>query len=285
MNTTGEAPLSIAIIGLGLIGGSMAKALARHGGYRIYGADRDLAAVAWMREVGAIAGEAGPDVLSRSDLVILALPPEACIAVLREIRDHLRPGTLVTDVCGVKTAVVDACLPLCRERDLIFVGGHPMAGRERGGWQNATHNLFRGASYILTPIEGTPESAIGTLRALADALGCAAVTLTTPFHHDRQIAFTSQVPHVLAGAYVQSPSCPGHRGYSAGSYRDVSRVAAVDENLWSELFALNRGPLTEELDGLIARLTEARDAVASGSRDEIAAVIRRGRLVKEALGE
>ncbi len=285
MNTSGGTPLSIAIIGLGLIGGSMAKALARRGGYRIYGADRDPAAVAWMREVGAIAGEAGPDLLSRVDLAILALPPGACIAVLREIRDHLRPGTLITDVCGVKTTVVDACLPLCRERGLIFVGGHPMAGRERGGWQNATHNLFRGASYILTPTEGTPAHAMETLRALAEALGCAAVTLATPALHDRQIAFTSQVPHVLAGAYVQSPSCPGHKGYSAGSYRDVSRVAAVDENLWSELFALNRDPLTAELDGLIARLTDARNAIASGSRDEIADVIRRGRLVKEALGE
>ena len=124
-----------------------------------------------------------------------------------------------------------------------------------------------------------------TLRALAAALGCASVTITTPAHHDRQIAFTSQLPHVLAGAYVQSPVCPGHKGYSAGSYRDVSRVAAVDEILWSELFALNQVPLIEELDGLIARLETARAAIASGDRDEIAAVIRRGRLVKEALGE
>ena len=160
-----------------------------------------------------------------------------------------------------------------------------MAGRERGGWQNATHNLFRGASYIFTPPEGTPEYAMDTLRALAAALGCASVTITTPAHHDRQIAFTSQLPHVLAGAYVQSPVCPGHKGYSAGSYRDVSRVAAVDEILWSELFALNQVPLIEELDGLIARLETARAAIASGDRDEIAAVIRRGRLVKEALGE
>ena len=223
--------------------------------------------------------------MSQADLVVLALPPGACGPVLREILDVLRPGSVVTDVCGVKSAVMDACLPLCREHCLLFVGGHPMAGRERGGWQNATHNLFRGASYIFTPPEGTPEYAMDTLRALAGALGCASVTITTPTHHDRQIAFTSQLPHVLAGAYVQSPVCPGHKGYSAGSYRDVSRVAAVDEILWSELFALNQVPLIEELDGLIARLETARAAIASGDRDEIAAVIRRGRLVKEALGE
>lgn len=285
MSTAGASRPCVAIVGLGLIGGSMAKALSRHGGYHVFGADRDPAAVAWMREVGAIAGEADSEALARADLVVLALPPGACVSVLGAVRGFLRPGTLVTDVCGVKAAILDTCLPLCRERGLLFVGGHPMAGRERGGWRNATHNLFRGASYIFTPPEGTPEEAMDTLRALADALGCADVTVTTPSYHDRQIAFTSQLPHVLAGAYVQSPACPGHKGYSAGSYRDVSRVAAVDETLWSELFALNRDPLTEELDGLIARLETARAAIASGNRDEIAAVIRRGRLVKEALGE
>ena len=270
---------------LSLIHISMAKALSRHGGYRVFGSDLDPAAVAWMQETGAIKGVADTAAMSQADLVVLALPPGACGPVLREILDVLRPGSVVTDVCGVKSAVMDACLPLCREHRLLFVGGHPMAGRERGGWQNATHNLFRGASYIFTPPEGTPEYAMDTLRALAAALGCASVTITTPAHHDRQIAFTSQLPHVLAGAYVQSPVCPGHKGYSAGSYRDVSRVAAVDEILWSELFALNQVPLIEELDGLIARLETARAAIASGDRDEIAAVIRRGRLVKEALGE
>ena len=285
MNTRKEPHLSVILYGLGLIGGSMAKALARHGGYRLFGADRDPAAIAWMREVGAIAGEVSGEALSEADLVVLALPPAACRTVLLEIRDSLRPGTLVTDVCGVKTAVTDACLPLCQERGLVFVGGHPMAGRERGGWKNATHNLFRGASYILTPPEGTPPAAMDTLRAFADALGCASCTVTTPEHHDRMIAFTSQLPHVLAGAYVQSPVCPDHGGYSAGSYRDVSRVAAVDEILWSELFSLNRTPLLEELDGLIARLEAARNAIASDDREAIAAVIRKGRLVKENLGE
>lgn len=285
MSTPRDPHPCVAIIGLGLIGGSMAKALSRHGGYRVFGSDLDPAAVAWMQETGAIKGVADTAAMSQADLVVLALPPGACGPVLREILDVLRPGSVVTDVCGVKSAVMDACLPLCREHCLLFVGGHPMAGRERGGWQNATHNLFRGASYIFTPPEGTPEYAMDTLRALAAALGCASVTITTPAHHDRQIAFTSQLPHVLAGAYVQSPVCPGHKGYSAGSYRDVSRVAAVDEILWSELFALNQVPLIEELDGLIARLETARAAIASGDRDEIAAVIRRGRLVKEALGE
>ena len=285
MNAYERSRPCAAIFGLGLIGGSMAKALVHHGGYDVLGFDRDPAALSGLMADGAVGEEAVPAVLSRADLVVLALPPDACRAVLLDIRDALRPGTLVTDVCGVKKAVTDACLPLCQERGLVFIGGHPMAGRERGGWQNATHNLFRGASYILTPPEGTPPSAMDTLRGFAEALGCACCTVTTPEHHDRMIAFTSQLPHVLAGAYVQSPACPDHKGYSAGSYRDVSRVAAVDETLWSALFSLNRDPLVEELDGLIARLQAARTAIASDDREAIAAVIRKGRLVKEELGE
>ena len=276
---------TIAIIGLGLIGGSMALALQKQGGYTILGYDWDRETQESALSTGAIQLTAGPETLSRAELLVLALPPEAAVRALEKLRDFLRPGTLVTDVCGVKRAVVTACDPLCREKGLLFLGGHPMAGRERGGFQNATGNLFRGASYILTPGTDTSEVALDTMKRLACHLGCSGVTVTTPEEHDRMIAFTSQLPHVLAGAYVQSPQCPGHKGYSAGSYRDVSRVAAVDESLWSQLFLMNGDMLCGELDGLIHRLQAARDAVASGNRNAVEAVIRRGRLVKERLGE
>lgn len=276
---------TIAIVGLGLIGGSMALALQKQGGSTVLGYDRDPDTQAAALACGAIQEAAGPDSLPRAELLILALPPEAAVACLRELRDFLQPGTLVTDVCGVKRAVVAACEPLCRERNLLFLGGHPMAGRERGGFQNATGNLFRGASYILTPTAGTPEAAVSYMKQFAADLGCGGVTVAAPEEHDRMIAFTSQLPHVLAGAYVQSPQCPDHRGYSAGSYRDVSRVAAVDEALWSQLFLMNRDMLSGELDGLIRRLQTAREALASGDREAVAEVIRRGRLVKERLGE
>jgi prephenate dehydrogenase len=276
---------TIAIVGLGLIGGSMALALQKQGGYTVLGFDRDPATQEAALASGAVQDTAGPETLPQAELLILALPPEAAVACLRELGDFLRPGALVTDVCGVKRAVVGACGPLCREKGLLFLGGHPMAGRERGGFQNATGNLFRGASYILTPTPDTPETAVASMKQLAADLGCGGVTVASPEEHDRMIAFTSQLPHVLAGAYVQSPQCPDHRGYSAGSYRDVSRVAAVDETLWSQLFLMNRDMLCGELDGLIQRLQTARAAVASGDREAVAEVIRRGRLVKERLGE
>ena len=276
---------TIAIIGLGLIGGSMALALQKHGGYTILGYDRDPATQDAALASGAVQNIPCPEALGQAELLILALPPKAAVSCLRETREYLRPGTLVTDVCGVKRQIVEACEPLCREKSLCFLGGHPMAGRERGGFLNATGNLFRGASYILTPTPHTPESAVSRMRQIASHLGCAGVTVTDPEEHDRMIAFTSQLPHVLAGAYVQSPQCPDHKGYSAGSYRDVSRVAAVDETLWSQLFLMNQDKLCDELDGLIARLQAAREAVASGNQTAVAEVIRRGRLVKERLEE
>lgn len=276
---------TIAIIGLGLIGGSMAMALKKQDGYTVLGYDWDPETQEAALKSGAIQLTADSATLPGAEILILALPPKAAVQSLKELRDHLRPGALVSDVCGVKRTVVAACEPLCREKGLLFLGGHPMAGRERGGFQNATGNLFRGASYILTPSSQTPEAAVHSMRALAIDLGCGGITVTTPEEHDRMIAFTSQLPHVLAGAYVQSPQCPNHKGYSAGSYRDVSRVAAVDETLWSQLFLMNRDRLCDELDGLIDRLKAAREAVASGNREAVAEGIRRGRLIKERLGE
>lgn len=158
-----------------------------------------------------------------------------------------------------------------------------MAGKEHSGFSNADAGLFQGASYILTPEKDTPPAALSLLQELASALGCGRITVTTPDHHDRMIAFTSQLPHVLAGAYVKSPRCPEHNGYSAGSYRDVSRVATVDEKLWSQLFLLNADHLTEEIDTLIANLTACRDAVAAGDHSRLEDVLRRGREIKEGL--
>ena len=272
---------TIAIAGLGLIGGSLALALkAADAAIRVIGIDRDPAVLSAARQAGAV-DEIGTRGLSRVGTLVLALPPEAAAAFLAQHAEELAPGTIVTDVCGVKRAVMERCVPLCRARGLWFVGGHPMAGREKGGFENAVAGLFRGASYILTPPDGTPPAVMDALSDFVRTLGCARVTVTTPEEHDRRIAFTSQLPHVLAGAYVKSPQCPGHEGYSAGSYRDVSRVAAVDETLWAELFLLNRDNLCAEIDRLIDSRKSCRDAAAAGDRDRLEAVIREGRLRKE----
>ena len=272
---------SIVIAGLGLIGGSMAMALRQAGCRTVYGIDINADTCAAALKKGAVEKAGGPELLANADILVLALAPDAALAFMKENAAWLPPGTIVTDVCGVKRPVVEALTPICTEHGLHFIGGHPMAGKEKSGFYAADPYLFRGASYILTPTESTPDTAVETMRALADALGCAKLTITSPGRHDRMIAFTSQLPHVLAGAYVKSPCCPFHKGFSAGSYRDVSRVAAVDETLWSQLFLLNADDLCEEIDTLISNLSLCRDAVASGDRERLEQVLREGRRIKE----
>lgn len=286
-----QAPLPVFILGLGLIGGSLALALSADQRYRVTGAARNpdtirAAQAAGVAAVSAVEAEGAGmyAALEQAELVVLAVPPEGAFSFLEEHAAHLRPGAVVTDVCGVKAAVVARCAPLCRRAGAVFVGGHPMAGKEVSGFAAAEAGLFQGASYILTPEPDTPPSAVAVLEQMSADVGCARVTVTTPAHHDEMIAFTSQLPHVLAGAYVKSPRCPEHRGYSAGSYRDVSRVASVDEELWSELFLLNRDNLCGEIDTLVGHLQECRDAVASGDRDRLRRVLREGREIKQREG-
>ena len=272
---------TIAIVGLGLIGGSMALALRRGGRHTLLGLDRDPAVLEAALKRRAVDRAGGPELLGEAEVVILALPPAAALDYLKAHAARMRPGALVTDVCGVKQAVVGPAEALCRQAGLTFIGGHPMAGKEKSGFDNADAALFQGASYILTPTAGTPPEAVETMKALAAQLGCARLTVASPEKHDRMIAFTSQLPHVLAGAYVKSRCCPFHAGFSAGSYRDVSRVATVDETLWSELFLLNKTALCAEIDALIDNLRRCRDAVAAEDRPALEALIREGRLRKE----
>ena len=272
----------VTIAGLGLIGGSLAYALRENTDCIVSGIDSDPHTLMDALERGAVHRAGGADMLEDAELLILALSPETADAFLREHIGRLPAGCIVTDVCGVKQVVVERLEPLCQAHGLRFIGGHPMAGKEKSGFSQADGALFRGASYILTPTAGTDDEALACLRALAEAVGCARLTITAPDEHDRMIAFTSQLPHVLAGAYVQSPRCPGHIGFSAGSYRDVSRVATVDENLWTELFMLNRSHLGEEIDTLIAHLAAYRDALAAGDAERLHTILKTGRECKQA---
>ncbi|MDD3693197.1 MAG: prephenate dehydrogenase/arogenate dehydrogenase family protein [Oscillospiraceae bacterium] len=275
--------VKIAIVGMGLIGGSLGLALKQRTNYTVIGIDCDSSVIDAVMSSGA-ADKTGAQHLNQADLIIIAISPKATVDFLKEHAANLRPGAIVTDVCGVKRQIMKNCVPLCRDRGLYFVGGHPMAGRERGGFANADARLFEDAYYILTPPDGTPGHVLELLKQVAMQIGCAGVTVTTPEQHDKMIAFTSQLPHVLAGAYVNSPNCSGHFGFSAGSYRDVSRVATVDEALWSQLFLLNADNLCFEIDTLISNLKQYRDAVAAGNTQLISEILREGRVRKENFG-
>ena len=165
-----------------------------------------------------------------------------------------------------------------------FVGSHPMAGKEKNGFEVSEAELYEGASFIITPC-GAEQKYVDTLSELALSIGFGQIKLSTPEEHDRMIAFTSQLPHVLACSYVMSPSCPNHKGFSAGSYRDVSRVANINSKLWSELFLENREPLIEELDILLQNIGKIVDAVKQNDRDKLANLLEEGHKVKQLLGE
>ncbi|WP_411677293.1 prephenate dehydrogenase [Caproicibacter sp.] len=275
---------NIVVAGLGLIGGSLAKAFRKYSGCRVTGIDSDPGVIDAALQSGAIRRQATPEDLNAADLVFLCLYPQADIDFLEEHASALRPGCIVTDVCGVKSFLSPRLSEIAEKHGLIYIGGHPMAGKEKGGFANSDADLFSGTSYLLVPC-GAPRGAVDLMTAVAVELGFGGTVVTTPGEHDREIAFTSQLPHALACAYVKSPRCPGHAGFSAGSYRDVSRVASVNESMWAELFLDNREALTEELDTLIGNLREIRDAIGSNDAEALRSLLREGRLIKERLGE
>lgn len=274
----------IVIVGLGLIGGSLAKAFRKYSGCEVAGIDRDENVQRAALESGAIGKIAGDGDIRDADLLYLCLYPQAAVRFVEEHLPLIGPHCVVTDTCGIKSEICAHLPKLAKEHGFSFVGGHPMAGKEQSGFAASDADLFLGASYLIVPC-GAEQNAVDLLTAVAVELGFGGTVVTTPEHHDQMIAFTSQLPHVLACAYVMSPRCPEHNGYSAGSYRDVSRVANINETLWAELFIDNKGPLAEELDTLIGHITEIKNALLQSDSDALRALLRRGRLVKERLGE
>ena len=277
-------PKTILIVGLGLIGGSIAKALRTFTPPRVLAMDQDPEALDLAMACGAIEGPGYVEDLPQVDVLWLCLYPQAAVEFARKYGAALREDCIVSDACGIKNAVCPQLMELSRELGFVFVGGHPMAGKERSGFEASEATLFRGASYLLVPC-GAPDWAKDTMKELAMDMGFGRVVETTPEHHDEMIAYTSQLPHALACAYVLSPRCPQHKGFSAGSYRDVSRVARINETLWTELFLDNRQALSRELSTLIENLSSIQFALDREDGEALRALLRKGRQVKEALGE
>lgn len=264
----------IVVVGLGLIGGSAAKAIKQHTGHKVYGIDTDEAALLDACSCGAIDGKAGPRELAQADMVYLCVYPEGALAFMEENGPKLKAGCVVTDACGVKAALCAGMEKLAPAGKYVFVAGHPMAGKEHSGFGASDPSIFVGASYIIAPC-GAPDWAVDEVEKMALAMGFGHIVHTTPEQHDRIIAFTSQVPHVLACAYVLSPRCREHKGFSAGSYRDVSRVADINDALWTRLFLYNRAALTEELDQLMGDLGLFREAIAAGDEEKLQSLLRK----------
>lgn len=274
----------IVIVGLGLIGGSLAKAFQEFTDCTVSGIDTNAQVLEAALKSGAIDKIGTDDDIRNADVLYLCTYPQAAIDFVTAHTELIGEHCIVTDTCGIKAAICPQLAALAKEHHFVFVGGHPMAGKEKNGFEASEAALFDGASYLLIPCNA-PDWAVDTMKGIAVSLGFGGTVVTTPEHHDTMIAYTSQLPHVLACAYVMSPCCPQHNGFSAGSYRDVSRVARINEKLWSELFLDNRVALVTELNTLIDNITHIKNAVEQNDRDTLTELLKQGREVKERLGE
>ncbi len=275
--------MNIGVVGLGLIGGSLCKAIKAYTHHSVWGEDRDEAVLSSALEFGAIDGRLDGRALAGCDLVLSALYPADTIAYVRTHLDLFQPGCILLDVCGVKGVVCRGIREVIAGRDLVFIGGHPMAGREFSGFAVSDQDLFQGASMILTPDADLDRDVLRRVSDFILSLGFGRVINTTPEFHDRMIAYTSQLPHVIASSYVKSPNCRFQLGFTGGSFEDMSRVAKLNEGMWTELFLDNPDHLVEEIDTLVENLKEIRNAIDRRDAERLRSLLAQGRVIKESL--
>lgn len=271
--------MKITVVGLGLIGGSLCKAIKKHTNHTVYGIDINKETLEMALSQNAI--DAVTDDLSLADITIVSLYPITTIDYIKENASKFKKGSIVIDTCGIKKAIVDAVTPDLAENDVTFIGVHPMAGREFSGFEYSLDNLFDDASFIITPDKSVSQTKINLIEDFAYSIHFKKVVTATPEEHDQIIAFTSQLAHVVSNAYIKSPTHQKQLGFSAGSFQDLTRVAKLNETMWTPLFLLNKDPLCFEINYIIARLTEYRDAMQNNDAERLKALLRDGRILKE----
>ena len=270
----------VSVVGLGLMGASLCKAL-KAAGYPVLGYDLDESTQKYAELTGTVDGRLTEENIGQSDFLFIALYPGAAVEYLTGHAGPIRKNAIVVDLCGVKRAVCAPCFRLAEENGFTYIGGHPMAGRQFSGIKYAREDLYRDSTMILVPREDEDLFVLSRLRDLLHAVGFAHVTLTTAEKHDEMIAFTSQLAHVVSNAYIKSPTASHHRSFSAGSYRDLTRVAKLNETMWTELFLDNADFLGNELDWIIESLQAYRDALRAGDAETLKRLLREGRERKE----
>ncbi len=273
--------MTVGIVGLGLIGGSFAKAYSENDDYHIlaYDINRDVMKAAYDMKI--IDGELNSHNISGCELILIALYPEATIEYLKSNAPFISSDTMVIDCCGVKKYVCNHCFSIAKEYGFTFIGGHPMAGRHFSGLEYSTKTMYNGASMVLVPESPEDEQALTRAKKLLAPIKFGQYTICDPDRHDKMIAFTSQMAHVVSNAYVKSPTAKDHEGFSAGSYKDLTRVAWLNETMWTELFLENREHLLNELDYFIKSVTEYRNAIESEDASRLKKLLADGKKCKE----
>ena len=275
--------MTVGIVGLGLIGGSFAKAY-HEAGATVLAWNRSRSVLDFAIMSGAVDAELTEDNIAACDLVLIALYPEATIEWFRRMAPHIGAHPVVLDCGGTKRTICAACFPIAKEHGVTFLGGHPMAGTQYSGFKNAKATMYHGAPMVIVPPDFDDVLLFDHVKQLLQPAGFARFSFTTAEAHDEMIAFTSQLAHVVSSAYIKSPEADKHNGYSAGSYKDLTRVAKLNETMWSELFLCNAEPLAAEIDEIIKHLDEYRRAIRAGDRETLTELLREGRIRKENLG-
>jgi len=277
--------MNAGIVGLGLIGGSLAKAYAENENVTVYGCDTDASTIAFAKLAGVIADELNEETAPLCDIILIAVPPVAAVRWLEGMAPHLNENNLVVDCCGTKRVVCNACFPLAEKYGFTFVGGHPMAGTQYAGFKNSKVDMFKGERMVIVPPRFDDIRLLDKVKKLLEPVGFGTFSISTADIHDETIAFTSQMAHIVSNAYIKSPRAGSHKGFSAGSYKDLTRVAWLNPQMWTELFLENGDNLIKELDFLIERLGEYRTAIAENDPDTLIRILDEGRMRKKAIDE
>ena len=272
--------MNVGILGLGLIGGSFARAYAK-AGHTVYACDQDESILLFAQVAGVVKGVLDENAIPTCDLILLSIYAEGS-AQWMEINAHLISNkAFVIDACGIKTAICNRCFPLAEKYGFTFIGGHPMAGSHNSGFKYSRSNLFQGAPMVLVPPRFDDPVLIERTEEILAPCKFGAYSITTAQEHDKTIAFTSQMPHIISNAYIKSPTALGHKGFSAGSYKDLTRVAWLNPQMWSELFLSNKENVLYELDTYIKSLSKYKDAIEQDDADALITLLDEGRIRKE----
>ena len=272
--------MNVGILGLGLIGGSLARAYVLDG-HTVYAAEKDETILSFAMLAGAVHGKLDADTIPGCDLILLAIYPGGSAGWLEENAHLVNPAALVLDCCGIKREICQRCFPLAEKYGFTFVGGHPMAGSQFSGFKYSRANLFEGQPMVLIPPVFDNIELLERVKQALKPCRFGAFSVITAEKHDKIIAFTSQMPHILSNAFIKSPTALEHKGFSAGSYKDLTRVAWLNPNMWAELFLENRDFVLEELDFYIRSLTAYRDAIEKDDISTLVSLLEDGKRRKE----
>lgn len=268
--------MKVGVIGLGLMGGSLGKTLKKLGEHTVYGYDISSAVIEKAELFGAINFPLNEETAKDIDILIVSLYPSSFLSAIERFLPLLKDGAIVTDFCGIKRGIVKTMCELSKKfPNLIFVGGHPMAGREFSGIERSVSNLFDKSSMILTNVNADIFT-LEKLKAFYLSLGFSEVVITTPEHHDKAISYTSQLCHVVSNAYIKNEIATEHFGYSAGSYKDLTRVARLNPEMWAELMMENKDNLSKQLGEFIKNVTKYQTALEKGDKEELKKLLKEG---------